>query len=129
LRSSLRPREVRLVVERRTGINEKLLLKLLADLHLDLEGTILDMPALPLYCPKFSVSIGDKHEPGLQVVDFLLWACARAISKAKDMRWLERLNAAIRIAVSEGGQSVSDGMLHLGWSSVADNVGPHPLQH
>jgi hypothetical protein len=116
---------VRLIVEQRNGVSEAVLSTILKDLHLDLESTVLDLPILPLFCPKILLTISDKSEPGLQVVDFLLWACARALSRAKDRRWLERLNAAIRVEMSDEGKPVSDGLLHLNWSTVPEG-NPYP---
>ena len=92
---------------------------LILDLYLDVATRVFDRPNDPFYCPKVNVQVGTKSDPPLQVVDFLLWSCARAHSNVADDLWVRRTDPTIRFEAKQGIGPVFEGSLHLGPDPVS----------
>lgn len=43
----------------------------------------------PIYFPQLCYKLADKKEPGLQIVDFILWAYQRSLCNSDD--WLNKI--------------------------------------
>jgi uncharacterized protein DUF3800 len=70
-------KSVVLIFERRGGLNETTITKWLESLWKETMATSYLYPWIPTFYPKLSFRICYKSEPGLQVVDFMLWAAGR----------------------------------------------------
>jgi hypothetical protein len=65
-------------------------------------GSIYDSSYLPAFFPRIVIEVSDKNNPGLQIVDFLLWATLRNYRKPVDNIWFSRLNkGSIMHSISE----------------------------
>ena len=110
-----------LKVEQRHGIGHVQTKKWLDDQYSMRERGIYEQPSIPALFPDLSVVVAPKTEPGLQVVDLLLWAVNRAAS-IQDCRLEERgydellsrlgLQAALAHHAEDGGDR--GGALYIG---------------
>lgn len=83
--------ELTFIFEQRDNLNVgKLLSKWWPDLWFDLARNSYAAPFIVKYYPKVTFEIGTKSEPGLQVVDFMLWASQKARMDPKS-KWFEYL--------------------------------------
>ena len=83
--------ELTFVFEQRGNLNVAALLsKWWPDLWFDLARNTYVAPFVVKYYPKVSFEIAGKSEPGLQVVDFMLWAAQKARMDSRS-KWFERL--------------------------------------
>lgn len=86
-----RTTELTFVFEQRGGLNVgALLTRWWPDLWFDLARNAYVSPFIVKYYPKVSFEVSDKLEPGLQVVDFMLWAAQKARMDARS-QWYDRL--------------------------------------
>lgn len=83
--------EVFLVIENRNEINEATLLNWKKQVYNMYEGTAYNLPTYKTFYPKLNISLKGKSEPGLQVVDFLMWAANRKKTINPDETWHRRL--------------------------------------
>lgn len=60
-------------------------------LYRELLASSYNNPFLPVFFPKVNFKISDKKEPGLQFIDFLLWATQRKFNGKED--WYNRINS------------------------------------
>lgn len=83
--------ELTFVFEQRGNLNVGALLsKWWPDLWFDLARNTYLSPFIVKYYPKVTFEIAGKSEPGLQVVDFMLWAAQKARMDSRS-KWFERL--------------------------------------
>jgi hypothetical protein len=83
--------ELTFVFEQRGNLNVGALLsKWWPDLWFDLARNTNVSPFVVKYYPKVTFEIAGKSEPGLQVVDFMLWAAQKARMDSRS-KWFERL--------------------------------------
>jgi len=113
------PGPIDLLIEHRDALTESGVEDLILDLYRDMATRVFDRPDDPFYCPKVNVQVGSKSDPPLQVVDFLLWSCARAHSNVADDLWVRRSEPTIRFEAKQGSGPVFEGSLHLGPDPVA----------
>jgi hypothetical protein len=83
--------EVFLTIEKRNTLSEEMTLKWLNILYKLYEGTAYTIPTYKTYYPKINIALKGKKEPGLQVVDFLIWSLNRTKAKIPDDRWHKRV--------------------------------------
>ena len=55
------------------------------------EGASYDIPSYKTYFPKINIVLAGKSHPGLQVVDFMLWAINRSKKTPPNEIWMKRL--------------------------------------
>jgi hypothetical protein len=113
------PGPIELLIEQRDSLTAGAAEDLILDLYRDMATRVFDAPHDPFYCPKVEVQVGSKADAPLQVVDFLLWSCARAHSKVAEDLWLTRSDPTIRFEVRQGSGPVFEGSLHLGPNPLA----------
>ncbi|WP_143501867.1 hypothetical protein [Pseudomonas sp. Irchel 3E13] len=83
--------ELTFVFEQRGNLNVGALLsKWWPDLWFDLARNTYLSPFIVKYYPKVTFEVAGKSEPGLQVVDFMLWAAQKARMDSRS-KWFERL--------------------------------------
>jgi hypothetical protein len=69
---------IRVVVEQRSGLRRIEHPAWLEQLFKMSELCIYAKPSIPCVYPNMHIAMGSKADPGIQVVDFLLWACNRS---------------------------------------------------
>lgn len=83
--------ELTFIFEQRGNLNVgELLSKWWPDLWFDLARNTYVAPFIVKFYPKVTFEIGTKSEPGLQVVDFMLWASQKARMDPRS-KWFEHL--------------------------------------
>jgi hypothetical protein len=83
--------EIFLTIEKRETISEQTLSKWQNQLYKLYEGVTYNTPSYKTYYPKLNIILKDKKEPGLQVVDFLMWAANRTKTFVHNSVWHDRL--------------------------------------
>ncbi len=83
--------EIILVIEGRPNLKDHHLSAWKDKIYKLLENSAYDIPWFKTYFPKINITIGDKHTPGLQVTDFILWCLTRANKNPKDTKWFDRI--------------------------------------
>jgi hypothetical protein len=106
--------EVTFVFEERNNLTKQYVEKWWDSLWTDLLKSQFTRPYIRTYYPALNFEIRSKSNPGLQVVDFVLWASTRQVI-GKQCPWLERLKCWFRTETkpegdSWGGHSLSFGM-------------------
>jgi hypothetical protein len=84
--------EIFLIVEKRDSLNLENLSKWQAQLYKLYEGATYNMPTYKTFYPKLHIELKSKGEPGLQVVDFLMWSINRTKTVKPNQVWHNRLN-------------------------------------
>lgn len=88
-------KEITFIFEERMRLTPNRLKKWWNSLWEEMIYTACSSPYYVTYYPKFNFEICDKTEPGLQVVDFLLWASSRQFTK-KSCPWLKRVKSLVQ---------------------------------
>jgi hypothetical protein len=83
--------EVFLTIEKRDTISEHTISKWKDQLYKSYEGSTYNNPTYKTYYPKLNIILKGKTEPGLQVVDFLMWAANRTKTFIPNLIWHSRL--------------------------------------
>lgn len=83
--------KVQLIIEGRDGFSQGQAENFISNWHNQLDCNIYNQPSIITYYPDIKVAVMNKNNPGLQVVDFLLWVFNRASMKKPDNVWKERL--------------------------------------
>lgn len=83
--------EIFLIVEKRETLNAKTLSKWQTQLYKMYEGATYNIPSYKTFYPKLNILLKNKSEPGLQVVDFLMWAINRTKTSNPNQVWHNRL--------------------------------------
>ena len=88
---------IRVLVEQRSGLRRIEDPDWLEQLFKKSELCMYDQPNIPCVYPNMQIGMGSKKDPGIQVTDFLLWACNRSRRiqdnddvRAPDDRWVVR---------------------------------------
>ncbi|HUC83480.1 MAG TPA: hypothetical protein VMR70_21385 [Flavisolibacter sp.] len=84
-------KEVHLIIEKRDELSASDTTKWLKNLYRLYEGAVHDIPSFKTYFPKIKIELRNKREPGLQIVDFLMWVVCRTKRKPPDEKWRKRL--------------------------------------
>lgn len=113
-----RPERAELLVEGRGKVNPTMLTAVVFEQYQAVAKLVYNYPDEPFYCPPVVVQIAGKNSPALQVVDFLLWSCARALSDRSDDVWVRRSEPKLRFSIRQGQGPISDGTLCLDWPSA-----------
>jgi hypothetical protein len=103
--------EVTFVFEERNDLTLNSIRAWWATLWEDLLKSSYSLPYRTNFFPRLNFEIEGKTEPGLQIVDFLLWAAGRKTLK-KNCPWIDRIRPSVRIETkpsdnSWGGQSIA----------------------
>lgn len=117
------------VFERRDGLSvQQLLEKWWPDLWTDLRQTAYAAPFIVKYYPSVAFEIADKLEPGIQVVDFILWASQRA--QLGDEKWYSRvISWAKSTTTSDADEWSAYSVTKLKPESLSsERYGPHHYQ-
>lgn len=106
--------EVTFVFEERNDLTRTHIEKWWDSLWLDLFKSQYTHPYIRTYYPILNFEICSKSDPGLQVVDFILWASTRQVI-GKKCPWFDRLKCCFRTEIKPegetwGGHSLSFGM-------------------
>jgi len=80
---------INIIFEQRHKLTIKYLNKLYNKLENNLLRSVYEYPFIPVYFPQVEVQTANKLEPGIQCVDFILWATNR--DKNCEQDWLNRL--------------------------------------
>ncbi len=107
-----------LLVEGRGKVNAASFTRAVLDQYEAVAKSVYDWPDVLFCCPPVAVQVGDKQSPALQVVDFLLWSCARALSDRNDDIWVRRSEPKLRFTIRQGKGPITDGTLHLDWPTA-----------
>jgi len=86
---------IKFIFEERQGLNEKVIKKWYKETEMDILKNIYNYPFIPACFPKIEVEIADKNNPGLQIVDFILWSVNRKINGID--KWYNRLHSKLRM--------------------------------
>ena len=123
--------EVFLTIEKRDSINEVTISMWLNSLYKRYEGATYNRPSYKTFYPKINIFLEDKMEPGLQVVDFLMWAVNRTKISVPDNRWHERIKYKTWYYYKDAGNQ-NRGKYHLNTFpdkySAIDNDYPHKFE-
>jgi len=84
--------KIEAVIERRGSFNDQKAKEWAERFFQVVEQSIFDVPENPTPFPELVASTADKSNPGLQVVDFLLWAMNRKYAKPPREDWFKRLD-------------------------------------
>ncbi len=90
VRAIVRARQVEVVVEGRDRLTTERLKHLFEGILAHLERRVVDMTFVPFYSPNVVFRTVGKSEPGIQIVDFILWALNRR-GLDKPCPWVDRL--------------------------------------
>jgi hypothetical protein len=102
------PCEVDLIMEERMGFSQYVVSRFLKEYYQEYARIAGNLPSIINIFPKISISVSGKSQPGLQVVDFILWAMNRSMMIPKLNTWRERLKLKLSESMrSENGQQVS----------------------
>jgi len=83
--------EIFLVIEKREAINVETLLQWKTQLYKMYQEATYNIPSYKTFYPKLNIQLKSKSEPGLQVVDFLMWALNRTKTSNPNQVWHNRL--------------------------------------
>lgn len=84
--------EIFLIIEKREALNDETISKWQTQLYKMYEGATYNIPSYKTFYPKLNIHLKNKNEPGLQVVDFLMWAINRTKTSSPNQVWHNRLN-------------------------------------
>jgi len=84
--------EIRFLLEERQSFGQTQAKRVIESLASQLLLSTYNQPSFITYYPKLDVQVGPKNDPGLQVLDFLLWSVNRTYRKKKDTTWFDRIN-------------------------------------
>ncbi|MNF62648.1 hypothetical protein D3C84_443320 [compost metagenome] len=106
--------EITFIFEERNDLTQKYVEKWWHSLWVDLLKSQFTHPYIRTYYPALNFEISSKSEPGLQVVDFVLWSSTRQVI-GKPCPWFGRLKCWFRTETKPeddtwGGHSLSFGM-------------------
>jgi hypothetical protein len=82
---------IRLCVEARPQFGTDALDRWAEKFYQTIEHSVADTPMIPAIFPRIELASEGKENPGLQVVDFLLWAMNRTHFDQPDYTWFHRL--------------------------------------
>lgn len=83
--------EIFLIIENREALNLETLSKWQTQLYKLYEGATYNSPSFKTFYPKLNIQLKGKSEPGLQVVDFLMWAINRTKTSNPNQVWHNRI--------------------------------------
>lgn len=83
--------EVFLTIEKRSKLSEDIIERWLTELYKMYEKATHNTTSYKTFYPRINILLKSKEEPGLQVVDFLIWAVNRTRSESPDNTWHDRL--------------------------------------
>lgn len=83
--------EIFLIIEKRDALNDETVLKWQTQLYKMYEGATYNILFYKTFYPKLNIQLQDKNEPGLQVVDFLMWAINRTKTSNPNHVWHNRI--------------------------------------
>jgi len=103
---------VKFYFESRDNLSIDSLIKMYKDLEQNSLMGIYNLPFIPHFFPPVSFEIADKSNPGIQFVDFILWAVNRHVNG--ESTWFERINFSSKTSFSTesgswGGQDINIG--------------------
>ncbi|MCB0540094.1 MAG: DUF3800 domain-containing protein [Bacteroidetes bacterium] len=85
------------------------------------------LTAIPQYYPKLELFIEDKNNPGLQVLDFILWATNRKYGCIKNSTWFDRLKLTLENEDFENSNLIHFGNFYLSKKVKFNNTKPYPV--
>ncbi|WP_394660051.1 DUF3800 domain-containing protein [uncultured Chryseobacterium sp.] len=97
----LTTQEIYLIIERRERLNDEIISIWKNNLYQLYEGASYNIPSYKTFYPKLNILLKNKNEPGLQVVDFLIWASNRTNRLIPDNTWQKRLQYKIWYSYKE----------------------------
>jgi len=105
-------RALTLTIEGRAGFNERTATRVVEALYDGMEAQLWKQPNIPCMFPMYSLAVRGKDDPGLQVVDFLLWATNRTNQDPPRTDWYDRIEKLLSDRVSfEGSPEMSGGFI------------------
>jgi hypothetical protein len=107
------PCDVEMIVEGRMGFGQHNVNQFLAEFHKEYALLADNLPSIINIFSKISITIADKTHPGLQVVDFILWAMNRTMMTPGNNVWRDRLTLKLREFLSTEDADQSSGHYYL----------------
>lgn len=119
--------EVNLVIEQREGLSPVHVEEWKELIYRLFENSSFTLPSFKTYYPKINITIGDKTVPGLQVVDFLLWAVNRSRQIPAKIDWRKQLKFATQYHFQQEGSNHNAGHYYLNKIGL-DNRSEYPVR-
>lgn len=87
---------VRVCFEQRSGFGREAAARWVSYMYEGLDWQAFDLPEWPAFYSRVHVEVRGKSEPGLQLADFLLWACVQAVYRPDSRKavWHDRIESA-----------------------------------
>lgn len=108
--------EVRFLLEERQSFGHIQARRVIDNLVNQLLLSTYNQPSFITYYPNQDVKMGTKNDPGLQVLDFLLWSVNRTYRRQKDTTWYDRIKKK-----SSSSHTIKDSDLQGGDFILNDN--------
>lgn len=122
-------RPVNIIIEERSGFTQGSITHFFEDFYNQLDRSCYNMPFLSASYPRLNVTIGNKNEPGLQIVDFILWAVNNQENSNAKSKWIERLGfSKFKSSYQQQGGGGSGGTINFNSGVRAKEVelSPYP---
>lgn len=100
---------VQLFIERRSAVEPRIIRSVFEETCHQLDLGTVQYYAIPRFYPQLEITVVDKNCPGIQIVDFLLWAKNRTHFAKSDMTWEGRLNFTSKSAMGLSGGMLAQG--------------------
>lgn len=86
---------VHIFIEQRSSLSQESAEKIIEDLFDEIDRSAYSNAALPAVYPKVTVAVVGKDNPGIQIVDFILWAVKNKYANNRNSRWVDYLSLKI----------------------------------
>jgi hypothetical protein len=113
--------KITFIIEERQKFNKEIANKWIEEWYDDLDLHAYSQTLYLTYYPKIEIKLGNKTDPGLQIVDFLIWALNRSKRTVPDTKWIDLLKISFSTDFSseKGPQSggkycINKGIPHFG---------------
>jgi len=107
------PCDVEMIIEGRMGFGQHNVNQFLAEFHKEYALLADNLPSIINIFSKISITIADKTHPGLQVVDFMLWAMNRVMMIPCNNTWRDRLTLKLMEFLSTEDADQNSGHYYL----------------
>lgn len=115
------PYDVEMIVEERMGFGQNSISRFLDSLNREYALLANNQPGIINIFSKISITTADKKQPGLQIVDFMLWAMNRSMMIPKNNTWKDRLNLRLNDFVRTEDYDQSSGNYYINKSAIDYN--------
>lgn len=122
---------IHIYIEQRTKLTQNLAERLIEDLYSSIDLSTYSHPFLSAYYPQVFVNVVDKDNPGIQVVDFILWAVNNKYSENKKSIWVKYLGLEFsnNYDQPEGDMAGGNYILNAGFQNEDNRIGLNVYPH